>query len=107
MKELKGYLEQARSVLGKRLTRNSRLALETLAYMTDLVGSKDMTIEALAADHFGASTRRRATCWTSNRRGSRLRQKKDEEKSVAEDTKPETMAARAGDYRRPKSQGGT
>jgi hypothetical protein len=56
MKEHQGYLDQARSVLGDDAYRKLTAALETLAFMTDLVGNKDMTIERLQRIIFGAST---------------------------------------------------
>jgi transposase len=56
MKELQGYLDQARSVMGEDAYKKLTAALETLAFMTDLVGDKDMTIERLQRIIFGAST---------------------------------------------------
>lgn len=56
MKRLQGHLERARSVLGEDGYKELTAALETLAFMTDLVGNKDMTIERLQRIIFGAST---------------------------------------------------
>ena len=56
MKELQGYLDQARSVVGEDAYKKLTAALQTLAFMTDLVGDKDMTIERLQRIIFGAST---------------------------------------------------
>ncbi|HYA42130.1 MAG TPA: IS66 family transposase [Syntrophobacteraceae bacterium] len=56
MKELQGYLEQARSVLGEDAYTKLTAALQTLAYLTDLVGDKDTTIHRLQQILFGAST---------------------------------------------------
>jgi transposase len=56
MKELQGYLDQARSVLGEDAYKKLTAALETLAFMTDLVGDKDMTIQRLQRIIFGGTT---------------------------------------------------
>jgi transposase len=89
MKELKGYLDQARSVLGEEAHQKLTAALETLVYMTDLVGSKDMTIERLQRIIFGASTEKTSNVLdeqTGVAAGSG--KEKGEEKSVEENTKP-------------------
>lgn len=56
MNELQGYLDQVRSTLGEDAYTKLTAALQTLAFMTDLVGDKDMTIERLQRIVFGAST---------------------------------------------------
>jgi transposase len=56
MNELLGYLEQARSVLGEDGYRKLKAALETLHYLTDLVGDKNTTIHRLQQIIFGART---------------------------------------------------
>jgi transposase len=56
MKELKEYLDQARSVVGEEGYGKLTAALETLAYLTDVVGDKDTTISKLRKILFGAST---------------------------------------------------
>ena len=56
MKELQGYLDQARLVLGEDAYKKLTAALETLALLTDLVGDKDTTIQRLKQIIFGAST---------------------------------------------------
>jgi len=56
MKELQEYLDQARTTLGEDAYRKLTAALETLAYMTDLVEDKDTTISKLRKIIFGAST---------------------------------------------------
>jgi transposase len=56
MNELLGYLEQARSVLGEDGFRKLKAALETLHYLTDLVGDKNTTIHRLRQIIFGART---------------------------------------------------
>jgi transposase len=56
MKELQDYLDSARSTLGEDAYRKLTAALETLAYMTDLVEDKDITINKLRKILFGAST---------------------------------------------------
>jgi transposase len=56
MKELQEYLDQARSTLGEEAYRKLTAAVETLAYMTDLVGDKNTTINKLRKIIFGPST---------------------------------------------------
>ena len=56
MKELQGYLDEVRSTLGEDAYKKLTAALETLAYMTDLVGDQDITINKLRKIVFGAST---------------------------------------------------
>ena len=56
MKELQEYLDQARSTLGEDAYSKLTAALETLAYMTDLVEDKDTTISKLRKIIFGVST---------------------------------------------------
>ena len=56
MNELLGYLEQARSVLGEDGFRKLKAALETLHYLTDLVGDKNTTIHRLRRIIFGPRT---------------------------------------------------
>jgi transposase len=60
MKELQAHLERARSVLGEDGYTKLTAALQTLAYLTDLVGDKDTTIHRLQQIIFGASTEK--TC---------------------------------------------
>jgi len=56
MKELQEHLERARLVLGEDGYTKLKAALETLAYLTDLVGDKNTTIHRLQQIIFGAST---------------------------------------------------
>lgn len=56
MKELQEYLDQARSVLGEDGYRKLTAALETLAYLTDLVEDKDTKMSRLRQILFGVST---------------------------------------------------
>jgi transposase len=56
MKELQEHLERARLVLGEDGYTKLQSALETLAYLTNLVGDKNTTIHRLQQIIFGAST---------------------------------------------------
>jgi transposase len=56
MKELQEHLERARLVLGEDGYTKLKAALETLAYLTDLVGDKNTTIHRLQQIIFGART---------------------------------------------------
>jgi transposase len=56
MKELQEHLERARLVLGEDGYTKLKAALETLSYLTDLVGDKNTTIHRLQQIIFGAST---------------------------------------------------
>jgi len=56
MNALLAYLEQARSVLCEDGYRKLKAALETLHYLTDLVGDKNTTIRRLQRIIFGART---------------------------------------------------
>jgi hypothetical protein len=65
MNELLGYLEQARSVLGEDGFRKLKAALETLHYLTDLVGDKNTTIHRLRRIIFGPRTEKYGTFSTT------------------------------------------
>jgi hypothetical protein len=56
MKELQEHLERARLALGEDGYTKLKAALETLAYLTNLVGDKNTTIHRLQKIIFGAST---------------------------------------------------
>ena len=56
MKELKDYLAKARPAVGEEGYEKLTAAIETLAYLTDVVGDKDTTISKLRKMLFGAST---------------------------------------------------
>jgi hypothetical protein len=56
MKELQEHLERARAVLGEDGYEKLKAALETLAYLTDLVEDRDTKISQLRRMLFGAST---------------------------------------------------
>jgi transposase len=56
MKELQEHLERARAALGEEGYEKLKVALETLAYLTDLVEDKDTKISQLRRMLFGAST---------------------------------------------------
>lgn len=56
MKELQEYIERARLALGEDGYTKLKAALETLSYLTNLVGDKNTTIQRLQQIIFGAST---------------------------------------------------
>lgn len=56
MKELEQYIERARAVVGEDGYTKLKAALETLDYLTGLIGDKDTTIRRLQQIIFGAST---------------------------------------------------
>jgi transposase len=56
MKELEAILEQARASLGEEGYQKLKAAIETLDYLTDLIGDKDTTIKRLRQIIFGHST---------------------------------------------------
>jgi len=89
MKELQAHLERARSVLGEDGYRKLTAALETLAYLTDLVGDKDTTIHRLQQIIFGASTEKTRNVLENQTEAAVASSEKnaDQEKSSAEDNK--------------------
>jgi transposase len=56
MKQLQQYLDSARATLGEEAYRKLTAALETLAYLTDLVEDKDTKMSRLRRILFGATT---------------------------------------------------
>lgn len=56
MKELEAILEQARASLGEDGYQKLKAAIETLDYLTDLIGDKDTTINRLRKIIFGPTT---------------------------------------------------
>ena len=89
MKELQAHLERARSVLGEDGYGKLTAALETLAYLTDLVGDKDTTIHRLQQIIFGASTEKTRNVLENQTEAAVASSEKnaDQEKSSAEDNK--------------------
>jgi hypothetical protein len=92
MKELQGHLDRARSVLGEDGYTKLTAAIETLAYLTDLVGDKDTTIHRLQQIVFGASTEKTSNILENQREPSAPsgESTNDEEKPAAGDHKQES-----------------
>jgi transposase len=90
MKELQGYLDEARLVLGEDAYKKLTAALQTLALLTDLVGDKDTTIQRLQQIIFGASTEKTRNVLDDPTEGAAGsgEQKADQENKERENQKP-------------------
>jgi transposase len=105
MKELQGHLERARSLLGEDGYRKLTAALETLSYLTDLVGDKNTTIHRLQQIIFGASTEKTESVLdnqTGVAEGSSEKAKQDKSSAESEKEKKRPKGHGrngAGDYK--------